>query len=659
MKKLLFSILLFFLSFLSFSQISLNEVNISAIRYEKNYPITQTIIKTDSIEFLKTQKDPFFIIDKLSPSIYSQSDNGDGNGYSYTRLRGIDQTRINFNLNGIPLNEMEDQGIYFSNMPGFYNYISDISVQRGIGTSKYGNTSIGGSVNMESKNMFIKNTEFNSSLISNDIYENNFDFLYSSGNKNGFAYQGGISYLNNSGFKEHSGNIGGSIFYGIGYNNKNNIIKVVGFNGISKNQLSFYGVPIRLINENYKVNLNSIDDNDLFKQNFSSINWIMCKKNITNISFYFNNVNGTYNTSGVLFGVNSYQSGLLYNTLIEKDRNIFNIGININLYKRNHFGSDFSGYYYDTTKVFSKYTNIGYKSDISSYIKLIRKYDKVNLFIDLQIRNVFLTAKSDFSLPKYNWTFINPKIGINLKQKNNNLYLSIGYTRREPTRTDIIQNMLQENNICGANPDNINVISTVSGSLKTENVTNLEIGDKISNKKIDINLNLYFITIKNEFVSIGIVDPYSGFMWKKSVDRTFRYGIESDGKTKFKNLNLFYNIQYQFSNINKKYKIPFNPNIISNIGIDFNKNKFGLGLYLQYIGKMAMNYDENSVQKMSSPYYVLSGYAKYKVSNNICLSFNINNILNKKYYIPAGVLNESLFYVGELLNYKLSLNVKI
>lgn len=205
MKKLLFSILLFFLSFLSFSQISLNEVNISAIRYEKNYPITQTIIKTDSIEFLKTQKDPFFIIDKLSPSIYSQSDNGDGNGYSYTRLRGIDQTRINFNLNGIPLNEMEDQGIYFSNMPGFYNYISDISVQRGIGTSKYGNTSIGGSVNMESKNMFIKNTEFNSSLISNDIYENNFDFLYSSGNKNGFAYQGGISYLNNNGFKEHSG----------------------------------------------------------------------------------------------------------------------------------------------------------------------------------------------------------------------------------------------------------------------------------------------------------------------------------------------------------------------------------------------------------------------------------------------------------------------
>ena len=89
------------------------------------------------------------------------------------------------------------------------------------------------------------------------------------------------------------------------------------------------------------------------------------------------------------------------------------------------------------------------------------------------------------------------------------------------------------------------------------------------------------------------------------------------------------------------------------------KNKLGLGLYLQYIGKMAMNYDENSVQKMSSPYYVLSGYAKYKVSNNICLSFNINNILNKKYYIPAGVLNESLFYVGELLNYKLSLNVKI
>jgi iron complex outermembrane receptor protein len=93
--------------------------------------------------FIIIKKNPFFVFSKISPSIYSQSDNGQGNGYAYMRLRGLDQTRINYNLNGIPLNEMEDQGIYFSNMPGFYNYLNSISVQRGVGSSKYGTTSIG------------------------------------------------------------------------------------------------------------------------------------------------------------------------------------------------------------------------------------------------------------------------------------------------------------------------------------------------------------------------------------------------------------------------------------------------------------------------------------------------------------------------------------
>lgn len=657
MKRFLILTTLIFLSFLSFSQILLNEVSIFGIEYEKNYPITQCFIKTDSVEFLKIQKDPFFVIDKVFPSIYSQSDNGGGNGYSYMRMRGFDQTRINFNLNGIPMNEMEDQGIYFSNMPGFYNYISDISIQRGIGVSKYGNTSIGGSVNMESKNMFINSTSFNTSIISNNLYDNNFNFLHSSGNKNGFAYQGGISCLNNTGFKDHSGNIGGSIFYGIGYKKNNSVVKIVGFNGFSRNQLAFYGVPISLINNNYRTNLNSIDDKDNFKQNFTSINWI---RNKTSMSFYFNNVNGTYNTSGVLFGVNSYQIGMLYNMLIEKNKNIFNIGFNINSYKRDHFGSDFEGYYYDTTKIFSKYTNSGYKNEISSYVKYLRKYKNMNLFADIQIRHVYFSVNSVLSNNhNYNWLFFNPKIGVNLIHKKNNLYLSIGYTKREPTRTDIIQNIVQENNIYGANPDNINIVSLLSSNLKTENVINIEIGDNFSNKNVDVNFNLYFITIKDEFVSIGIIDPYSGFMWKTPVGRTFRYGFESNGKTKFKTFNLFYNIQYQFSNINKKYKIPFNPNLISNVGISSTMEKIDLGLYLQYIGEMVMNYNENGIQKMSTPYSVLNGYAKYKVNEQVSILFNINNILNKKYYIPAGVLNESLFYVGELLNFKFSLNVKL
>jgi iron complex outermembrane receptor protein len=119
----LFSVSVFAQDTLKPHELSL--IQVIGVRTDTREPITQTKVSCDSITFLNQQKDPFFVLDKVSPSIYSQSDNGQGNGYSYMRMRGLDQTRINFNLNGIPLNEMEDQGIYFSNMPGFYNYMSN------------------------------------------------------------------------------------------------------------------------------------------------------------------------------------------------------------------------------------------------------------------------------------------------------------------------------------------------------------------------------------------------------------------------------------------------------------------------------------------------------------------------------------------------------
>ena len=656
MKKIFFLILLIIcpLSIIAQDTIQLKELTITGIKIEKDYPITQLSIKTDSISFLR-EKDPFFVIDKISPSIYSQSDNGESNGYSYIRIRGLDQTRINFNLNGIPLNEMEDQGIYFSNMPGFYNYISDISIQRGIGTSKYGNTSVAGSVNMESNDMFTKQFKFTSSCFDNTFKSYDDNIIYSSGDRKKFAYQIGTSFANNYGFKEHSGNLGGSIFYGVGYHNNKNSLKIIGFSGLSENQLAFCGVPMSLININYKTNLNLIDDKDRFNQNFTSINWINHGKYLYNTSLYYNNVNGKYNTSGILFGVNSYQIGVLSNMLIENRKFTSNIGFNINLYKRYHFGSDMQGYYYNESNYLDLYNNTGYKNDAAIYVKLVQKLRHIRILYDAQIRNVSFTIKSNLNKsPNYNWTFINPKIGIKYITLKNDVYLNFGYTRREPTRSDIIQNIIQVDNLQGANPDNINVIN-IFVPLKSENVINVEFGDNYNNKLFNISADLYFITIKNEFISTGVIDLYSGFMWKMPIDRTYRFGIESNGVTKFKIVNVFYNIQYQKNILKDNKEIPFNPNMIASSGVSVRKYNFEIGFFMQYIDRMSMNYDDFSSQIYSKGYFNVNGYVKYNTNRNISILFNANNILNEKYYIPAGVMNGSPnYYVGELFNYKLS-----
>ena len=662
-KKIITSSLLF-LSILTYGQIKeqeLGTIQVIGVRSDISEPSTLTKLECDSIIFISQQKDPFFILEKTSPSIYSQSDNGQGNGYSYLRMRGLDQTRINFNLNGIPLNEMEDQGIYFSNIPGFYNYLSSINVQRGVGTSKFGQTSIGGSVNMESKDITKKDLEVNFLVRSSLPNDQFYNFYYSPGiDKNGFSYQIGGTCMKNEGFKEHSINDGGSVFYGLESVRKNNIFKFYGINGITHNQLAFNGISMDSLLIKYNTNTNLITDKDTFHQNLFCFNWINFKGDVKfNTSTYFNNVNGHYNTLNTLFGVNSYQYGAMTNMVYTNSTNsTFNIGLNTNIYKRYHFGYDNNGYY-DYPSNTKMYENYGYKEDAIAFVRVNQKSEDVDIFFDLQGRSVWFNTTN--SKMRYNWMFLNPKFGINFIKPNNNVYITLGFTQREPTRTDMTQDIIQKNSLSYGNPDNSIFLSQFKSTLVPEKVTDVEVGNSFHNKIFNINCNFYLMTIENEFIATGQIDPYSGFMNKKSVNSTFRSGIESDGKVLFDKLNIFYTLNYQYSQIFDSIytkSIPFNPNFISTFGLSIKENRVKVGLYEQYVSSMAMNYNNGVEQIFSDPYQTLNAFFEYQYEK-INIGFKLNNILNQKIYIPGGVSGTiPTYYVGQLQNWSINIRYK-
>lgn len=138
--------------------IQLDRLVVMGVRGDKKTPITQkTISKKDITQFYQGQEIPI-LLDK-TPSITSQTDGGHMQGYTYFRIRGIDQTRINMTLNGAPLNEPEDQGVYTSNYPGFTNVIQSVQIQRGVGTSSNGVASYGGSISFLSQNGIDKGSE--------------------------------------------------------------------------------------------------------------------------------------------------------------------------------------------------------------------------------------------------------------------------------------------------------------------------------------------------------------------------------------------------------------------------------------------------------------------------------------------------------------------
>lgn len=119
----------------------IERVLVKAIRAGDLAPISQKTITRDVITQRAVGQDPPMLLQGASPSLTAHTETGTLWGYSYLRLRGVDQTRINITLDGVPLNDMEDQVLYFADLPDLMASVQSVQVQRGVGTSTAGTAS--------------------------------------------------------------------------------------------------------------------------------------------------------------------------------------------------------------------------------------------------------------------------------------------------------------------------------------------------------------------------------------------------------------------------------------------------------------------------------------------------------------------------------------
>ena len=82
-----------------------------------------------------------------TPGVYA-TDQGGGSGDSRINLRGFDQRNIAVMINGVPVNDMENGWVYWSNFDGLGDATSSIQVQRGLGASNLAIASVGGTLNI-------------------------------------------------------------------------------------------------------------------------------------------------------------------------------------------------------------------------------------------------------------------------------------------------------------------------------------------------------------------------------------------------------------------------------------------------------------------------------------------------------------------------------
>ena len=188
----------------------LEEITVTAdIAIERETPVAFSNIPTIKLnEELAAQDLPMVL--NSTPGVYA-TESGGGDGDARITIRGFNQRNVAVMLDGIPVNDMENGWVYWSNWFGLDLVTKTMQVQRGLGASKLAIPSVGGTINILTKGIESKrNVSFKQEVGNNGYLRSTFG--YTSGRlDNGFGISVAGSYKRGDGWVQ--GNFTEGYFY--------------------------------------------------------------------------------------------------------------------------------------------------------------------------------------------------------------------------------------------------------------------------------------------------------------------------------------------------------------------------------------------------------------------------------------------------------------
>jgi len=546
------------------------DIVVRAVKANDLAPVSQFNLNKPEIREKYYGQDISYLIQN-SPSVVANSDAGNGFGYTFVRIRGLDYSRINFNINGIPVNDPESQGFFSNNFADLSSSAQSIQVQRGVGATAYGTAAYAGSIGIVTNDLktpasFGLSTGYGSYNSSRVTAE------YTSGLlRDKFAFYGRLSSLKSDGYRAHSGSDLKTYFVSGGYFGKKSILKFNAFGGITRTQLAYLPVDKATLNQDRRANYMSGNETDEFQQNFYQLQYsykINSRLNFSSSayyvsgnaprfainypSFYYSSGNMpdvvvpfSYDSAGTIINKDSVSStttaltsyrlksqffGAFAFMNYNLDRFSLTAGLHANTFKQDHFmevlAADVFPIGYSQGQI--SYFNTGFKQEVSAFAKAnLYITDKLIVYADLQVRNARFQYKAQdkaiyrdtFDVQNMNWLFLNPKVGMRyLLNKNLSLFWSVGQTSREPTRTDYLL-------------DDRAIQNVKQSDIKPETVTDFELGFDFVTDKIRVHANLYAMEFQNDIAATGEFNSV-GYLKRRNVGRSFRRGIELSANVK-------------------------------------------------------------------------------------------------------------------------------
>lgn len=662
MNKSILTLLLVINASLTWSQVQqkdsilLSEATIMAKAVDQTIPVSFADIDQQQLNRLNTGQEPSQILTTL-PSVTAYSDAGNFVGYSYFRLRGIDQTRINMTLDGIPLNEPEDQGAYFSNFPDFFNSLQSVQMQRGVGTSSNGVSSYAGSINFQSVSLIgVSGSEIGVNYGSYQTYRVYGEHKSIYKPNQGFYIR--VSALGTDGYKYHSGNTSYSGFLSGSKVFGKHQLKLSGFIGNQKNEMAWIGVSKQQIDDDPQTNANS-DEVDNFKQTLWSVQhtWNIKPNLIQNNTVYYNFLDGNYDfdlnnylgypSSDELFNYDfqHHFTGLISNINWYKGHWKINGGINVNAYNRCHTGSE--------KALGQLYQNTGFKKEFSTFSKIRYTVNRFHIYGDVQYRYTNFDYDGSVAFDKLEWNFINTKLGVVYDLSQNwNAYYSFGRSGREPTRNDIFNgedDLLQDENG-----------EAVINTTRAEYVNDHELGVRLTKNNVALTLNGYYMDFSNELVLNGNYGP-NGLALHGNVDQSYRSGIELDLYAHISSHVFVFNQSAFSRNMIKEDGVEFEPiltpEIVINQGLGYRYKALRTQVVLRYQSKAFIDFANDH----TAPSFCTLDWQGIYSYKNIDVKLNVYNLCNQD-IISSGYLNwdgTPLYFAQAPINFNIGLTWKL
>lgn len=670
------------------SLIELKEIIVSG-----NAPITKERITSKQLEAKNLGQDiPYLLKNNLS--IVSTSDAGAGVGYTSLRIRGSDQTRINVTLNGVPINNAESQGPFWVNMPDIASSLSNLTIQRGVGTSTEGTGSFGASINAKTQTPS-KTPYFQSDQSVGSFKTHKHTFGLGTGKffNETLSLDAKVSFIKSDGYIDRAfSDLFSYYVHGLYEKNKTSI-GLMTFGGQEKTYQAWNGVNEEMMKKRRTFNsCGAIYDQDgniiryysnetdnynqdhyhlYFKQRFTN-SWVL------NSTLFYTRGKGYYEEYKQDSKLSNYKlkNLIIGNETISRsdlirrqwlDNNFYGIlnrvtgtfnnwnleiGMGANTYKGYHYGNViWAQYFSNGLKDHEYYRNKANKDEFSGFFKaIVTLTPNLDLFGDIQYRSI---QYKGHDLPggesvyknggpiKFdkNYNFINPKIGTSYKIDKGSIYVTYGLAQREPSRNDILEN---EN-------------------VKAELLHNVELGIQQNFREFSYSANWYGMYYINQLVLSGKINDVGSFIRENS-GKSYRTGIELSAAYQFSSqfslsanstLSINKNINFKKetdSDIKKlgNTTIAFSPAYIGNVIAEWKPIKnLNCKWMNQYVSSQYLTNEEPKNGKLDS-YFISDIIFEFSPSLFSMKSFNLklalNNIFNTKYENNGYYYDNTPFY---------------